>query len=179
MKTCPKCQTQVSDEAVFCTGCGVRFDVASDGAQTQQSQSEAGNGGYVPPTNNENTYSYTYRPPVDPYDHTSEFDAKDISENKVLSMLAYIMGTIGIIIALLAGTKSAYTAFHVRQALKFVVVNIILAVLALVFCWTVIVPIACGVMYLVLFVIKIICFFQICGGKAKEPAIIRDLDFLK
>ncbi len=94
-------------------------------------------------------------------------------------MLAYIMGTIGIIIALLAGTKSAYTAFHVRQALKFVVVNIIFAVLALVFCWTVIVPIACGVMYLVLFVIKIICFFQICGGKAKEPAIIRDLGFLK
>lgn len=178
MKACPKCQTQVSDDAVFCTGCGARFDVSGENAQTAQgAYADSGKTEYSTPNNNGGAYAY--QPPYDPYDHTAEFDPKDISENKVLSMLAYIMGTIGIIIALLAGTKSAYTAFHVRQALKFVVVNILLAIVALVLCWTVIVPIACGVMFLVLFVIKIICFFQICGGKAKEPAIIRGLGFLK
>ena len=46
-------------------------------------------------------------------------------------------------------------------------------------CWTIIVPIAAGIAYIVLAVVKIICFFQICSGKAKEPAIIRSFGFLK
>ena len=32
---------------------------------------------------------------------------------------------------------------------------------------------------LILFVLKIIAFFQVCGGKAKEPSIIRSLGFLR
>ena len=47
----------------------------------------------------------------DPFDHTSEFSAKDVSDNKVMAMLMYLMGTIGIIIALLAGTNSPYVGF--------------------------------------------------------------------
>ena len=31
----------------------------------------------------------------------------------------------------------------------------------------------------IVLVLKVICFFQICSGKAKEPAIIRSLGFLK
>ena len=31
----------------------------------------------------------------------------------------------------------------------------------------------------IVLVLKVICFFQICNGKAKEPAIIRGLGFLK
>ena len=123
-----------------------------------------------------------YAPPApayDPYDHTSEFDAKDISDNKVYCMLAYLLGTVGVILALLASADSPYTKFHIRQALKFTVVNILLAIVTAILCWTIIVPVAAGIMFTVLFVIKIICFFQICGGKAKEPAIIRGLGFLK
>ena len=171
MKTCPKCQTQVSDDAAFCTGCGVRFETPANSGERND---------YTPPQNN--TVPAQAQPvyqAYDPYDHTSEFDAKDISENKVFSMLAYLMGVVGVIIALLAGRESPYTTFHVRQAVKFMVVNILLAIAALVFCWTVIVPIACGVLAVILFVIKIICFFQICGGKAKEPCIIRSFGFLK
>ena len=46
-------------------------------------------------------------------------------------------------------------------------------------CWTVIVPIAAAVVYVILLVLKVIAFFSICSGKAKEPAIIRNLGFLK
>ena len=71
---------------------------------------------------------------VDPYDHTAEFDPKDISDNKVICMLIYLTGAIGIFIALLASSTSQYVAFHVRQALKFLVVYSLMAiVLALVF----------------------------------------------
>lgn len=118
-------------------------------------------------------------PVFDPYDHTAEFTAKDISDNKVISMLVYLMGAIGIIIALLAANSSPYAAFHVRQALKFTVVSILLGIVAAVLCWTFIVPIAAGIVALALLVIKIICFFQICKGKAVEPYLIRNLTFLK
>lgn len=120
-----------------------------------------------------------YQASFDPYNHTAQFDAKDISDNKVFAMLPYLLGTIGIIIALLASSTSQYVRFHIRQALKFTVCSILGGICALVLCWTFIVPIAYVILQLVFFVLKIICFFQICGGKAKEPVIIRDLGFLK
>jgi len=116
---------------------------------------------------------------VDPYDHTAEFDPKDVSENKVIAMLLYLLGAVGIVIALLAANSSKYVSFHLRQALKFLVAETLLSLATILLAFTFIVPIAAGVMITVLSVIKIICFFQICKGKAKEPAIIRSLSFLK
>ncbi len=161
MKTCPKCQAQLNDDAIFCTSCGTQFANTSAPQAPQQPQFQQ----YVPYYN--------------PYDHTAEFDAKDISENKVISMLVYLMGVFGIIIALLIGKESPYTAFHVRQSLKFMVVEILMGIATALLFWTIIVPIAYGVMMCVLLVLKIICFFQICSGKAIEPPIIRGLGFLK
>ncbi|MBQ7971717.1 MAG: hypothetical protein IJ294_05160, partial [Clostridia bacterium] len=118
------------------------------------------------------------------------FDAQDISNNKVIAMLVYLMGAIGIIIALLASSSSKYVSFHLRQALKFLVVEMLMPIALAVGAVVCIIPIlgwiaygllmiAALVAYVVFFVLKIICFFQICSGKAKEPAIIRDLKFLK
>lgn len=163
MKICPNCGCRLDDNAVFCMNCGCQF--ASQQPQQQMPQQQ-----YAPP----------YAPPVaDPYDHTAEFDAKDISDNKVFAMVCYILGIFGIVIALLASRSSEYTMFHVRQALKINVVTILMTVCAVLLCWTVIVPLAFVVMSIVLFVIQIICFFQVASGKAKEPAIIRNLKFLK
>lgn len=161
MKICPNCNSQVEDNAVFCNNCGTQFI-----ANPQQPNYQ------MPP-------QPTYAPAFDPYDHTAEFDAKDVSENKVISMLVYLMGAIGIVIALLASNTSPYAAFHVRQALKFTVVEILSLICTALLFWTVIVPIAYGALMLTLTVIKFICFFQICSGKAKEPAIIRSLSFLR
>lgn len=119
------------------------------------------------------------QPSYDPYDHTAEFTTKDISENKVIAMLCYLMGTFGVILALLGSHNSPYAAFHVRQALKFSVMNILLGIVALLLCFTVIVPILCAVLALVLLIVRIICFFSICNGKAKEPPIIRSFGFLR
>ena len=164
MKICPNCKNQIADDAMFCPACGASFGQPNAGAQQNTYQ--------APPQPN-------YAPAYDPYDHTAEFDAKDVSENKVISMLVYLMGAIGIVIALLASNTSPYAGFHVRQALKFTVVEILAALWTALLCWTVIVPIAYGIFSIVLLVIKFICFFQICSGKAKEPAIIRSLGFLR
>jgi len=157
MKYCPKCGAQMEDNAAFCPNCG-------NNAQPNGSPNQAP------------VYA---APEPDPFDHTGEFDAKDISENKVLCMLVYLMGAIGIIYALLAGKDSKYVAFHVRQALKFEVITILLGIVMALLFWTIIVPIVGGVCLAIVLVLKVICFFQICSGKAKEPAIIRSLGFLK
>lgn len=189
MKLCPKCNAQLNDEAQFCNVCGSRIELQQNNTQTAQGQSQyqqsqaqynqaqynQGQAQYNQAQYNQNQYQQFYNS----FDHTREFEAKDISENKVLAMMVYLMGTVGIIVALLAGCKSPYLSFHVRESLKITVTNILLSIIALVLCWTFIVPFACGVMAIVFFVIKIICFFQICQGKAVEPAIIRSLKFFK
>lgn len=166
MKICPTCHSQLSDDAQFCTNCGTRMGGAQAAPVNQMPQDRP----YSP-----------YAVPVayDPYDHTAEFDAQDISDNKVYCMLVYLMGIVGIVIALLACKDSKYAAFHVRQAIKFTVVSTLSAIVMCVLAFTVIVPIVGAVWLVVLEVLQIICFFQICGGKAKEPAIIRNLTFLK
>lgn len=158
MKKCPNCGNQINDDALFCTFCGSRF-----------AQQESFDG-------------YAAQPQVvmvAPYDHTREFDAKDISDNKVYCMVIYLMGVVGIIIGLLAAQSSPYVAFHVRQALKFTVVDTLLGMAALVLFWTFLIPILAGIAFVVLYVVRIICFVQICQGKALEPAIIRSFGFLK
>lgn len=165
MKICPTCQSQLDDQAAFCPNCGVQF--------TNQPPAQPGS---APQQGAPASPVYI---PVDPFDHTAAFDPKDISDNKVFSMLAYLLGTIGIIIALLAANSSPYTAFHVRQSLKITVVTILSGIIAMLLCWTIIVPIAYVILLIVLFVVKIICFFQVCSGKAVEPAIVRSLKFLK
>ena len=123
-----------------------------------------------------------FNPPFVPdiYDHTAEFDPKDISDNKVIAMLVYLMGIVGVILAALIGANnSPYVAFHIRQSLKFMVVEILLVLCCAILFWTIIVPVVAGIFEVVLSVVKIICFVQICQGKAKEPAIVRSFGFLK
>lgn len=163
MKTCPNCHAQLDDNAIFCTACGTQFGAA------QPQQGAVPPQGMVPP-------QAAYAPAYNPYDHTAEFDPKDISDNKVFAMLCYLMGFVGIIVALLATHSSKYAMFHVRQALKIEVVSI-LSVFVL------IIPFlgwfAFPILQAILWVVKIISFFQICTGKAKEPAIVRSFGFLR
>ena len=93
-------------------------------------------------------------------------------------MLVYLLSVVGILIALLS-QNSPYVSFHVRQALKFLVVETLVGIVTAILCWTVIVPIAAGIFYAVLWVVKIIGFVSICKGEAKEPVIIRSFTFLK
>ena len=157
MKVCPGCNSTHEDGVAFCTNCGFSFATAQPTPAPVPAPA----------------------PAVDPADHTAEFDPADISENKVLAMLPYLMGWVGIVIALLAVNNSRYVAFHVKQALKFAVVESLAGIASVILFWTFLVPIAAAILTVVLSVLKIVCFFQICSGKAKEPAIVKDLSFLK
>ncbi len=153
MAFCPNCGAQVEDGKAFCDKCGTPLQA---GAQNFQQAPVA----------------------VNQFDHTAEFDPEDISRNKVYAMACYLLSAVGVIIALLAANESPYARFHATQALKFTIVEMLLAICTGVLAFTIIVPIVAVVVICVLAVIEIICFFDVCGGKAKDAAIIRSLKFL-
>lgn len=183
MKMCPNCRSQVNDEAVYCPVCGTGIGIAPQYVQQSAPRNEPR---FQPAESNQQP---VYVPPVpyaDPYDHTDDFDAQDISENKVLAMLCYLLGPLGILMAQLAAGKSSYAAFHIKQAMKLTVAEILaLLVLALggYLLWELrlrmlmlfVVPV--GLLGLV--ALHLVCFFLVTKGKAKEVYIVRNLKFLK
>lgn len=203
MKICPSCGARLADSVAFCTQCGKQVPVIpaqapkttvanqpqpSNTTPAQRYGQNAGyqtNPGYIPDMDYgtqdyRNNGGPRYAPVVDPYDHTAEFDPKDISDNKVVCMLIYLAGYLGILVALLLAGTSKYVGFHLRQALKIEVANILLALVAVVGMILLFIPtFIAGVLMAALFVVKIICFFQICKGQAKEAPIVRSLGFMK
>lgn len=170
MKYCPNCGSGIADEATFCPNCGNGVGNPANPAPGYNP-----NPGYAPGYNPPPVY-----PAYDPYDHTAEFDAKDISDNKVVCMLIYLGGFIGVIIGLLMASSSKYVAFHIRQFLKLTVATILLGIIGGVGSILLFIPtIVAGIMITILSIVQIICFFQVCKGQAKEPAIIRSLKFMK
>ena len=153
MKVCPQCRISYNDSETVCGKCGGAL-------MTIEMQPAPA-------------------APADMTDHTAEFDPADISQNKVVAMVPYLLGWIGIIIALIAGSTSPYASFHVRQALKIQICTALLGIIASILAITIIIPIAAAVCIMILGVVNIICFFHVCAGKAKEPAIVRNLGFLK
>jgi len=149
MKICPKCHLSFDDTAANCTQCGGPLTFVDMQAESQPAVT----------------------------DHTAEYSPADISQNKVLAMIPYLMGWIGIIITLLAAGTSPYAGFHVRQALKIQVCTTLVAIVGAII--PVIGWIAIGIFSIVVLVLNIICFISVCKGEAKEPPIVSSLTFLK
>ena len=169
MKECPNCRNQIPDDAAFCPVCGTAINAFHSFPEPYPPQQPIS----PPPV---------YTPPVpkiNPYDHTSKFYTGDISANKLWCMVCYLMDVIGILIALMGAKDSDYTQFHIRQAVKFSIVEALLAFLALLLCWTFVVPILAAAALIVVMVLKFFAFLSVCKGKALEPALIRSMKFLK
>lgn len=174
MKQCPNCRNQIPEEAAFCPVCGTAINAFHSFPEP-----------YPPQQNTQAPPVYTapvYTPPVvkiSPWDHSAEFDPEDISESKNWCMLPYLLDFMGIILLLLKKTDSEYAAFHLNQAVKITIVEALLGFAAVLLCWTLLVPFAAAVLIVVVQVLKLISFFQVCKGKAMEPVLIRSLKFLK
>lgn len=170
MKTCPKCNTQLADDAMFCTNCGTSFQNANPQPQQNAYQNNA-----------QQNYAQPVAPVVNIYDHTAEFDPQDVHDNKIFAILCYIMGIVGVIVALLArnSVNSPYLSFHIKQSLKISITAVLVSIISVVLAWTCIVFIAGMVCNVILEVVAIICFFQTCSNKSVEAPIVRSLPFLK
>ena len=171
MKNCPNCNASLADEAVFCTNCGTSVQGAAPQPNPQPNPQP-----YPQPA--------PYAQPASvasATDHTAEFSAHEVSENKLFALLVYAMSILGVIIALIAniGNKSEYLKFHIRQSLKIFVTEIIVTFLTAVLCWTCIIPIAGTIAAVILLVLTVICFIQTCRNKSVEVPILNSFGFLK
>lgn len=160
MKVCPVCNSSIADDAVFCAGCGSSL------------------------SNNEDIYSSSVEYQdydVSSHDHTAEFDAQDVSENKLYSLLAYLTGPLGIAIAVLINKESPYLMFHVRQSIKFTVLSalntLLITFLTLTFILSplTIIP---AIFEIILLIVKFICIIKVCKGKSTDAPIVRSFKFL-
>ncbi|MBQ3842723.1 MAG: zinc-ribbon domain-containing protein [Ruminiclostridium sp.] len=178
MAFCTKCGAQFPDGSAFCTSCGAPIGAAAAAPEQPAAQQSAP----VPQPQPQQQYQYQQQqqayqqPAVDQYDHTSEFDPKDISDNKVFAMATYMLSVIGVVIALLASRDSKYLQFHIRQAMKLQITEILCTFLMIIpfLGWF-----AAPICILIVSILQIIAFFQVCSGKAKEPAIVRSFPFMK
>ena len=181
MKYCTNCGEGVEDNIQICPKCGkpIAPAVSADAAQNQAPQMQQAPQGFNQsyPQGQPGVYQqpmYAY----DPTDHTMEMDPQDISDNKILAIACYILSWPGMIVALLAARDSKFVGFHLRQMLKLNVLEVLIALITLVLCWTIIVPIAGGICEVVLLVVQIIGFVNTCKGKAKELPIVNAFKFL-
>lgn len=180
MAFCTKCGAQIPDGASSCPSCGasVTVNLSKPEAPAQQTPppgQQTPPPQYAAPPYQQYQYQQQYISP-ESGDHTAEFDAADISENKVFAMATYLLGVVGIIIALLASRESRFAKFHVRQSLKIQVSYILSAFLLII---PILGWIAAGVCWVILVVVEIISFFNAAAGKAKDAPIVGSLSFLK
>lgn len=169
MKICPNCHNQAGEDALSCPVCGTTLDTFCQ-PDVQYFKQE-----------NEIKQTPTVIPSVpvrDPRDHTGNFDPDDIAVNKLICIIVYLLDFAGVIIALLMAPNSNYTRFHIRQSLKFTVLEVLILLAALLLCWTFLIPIVGLICLVILIVLKFLCFINVCQGKAKDAPIISSIKFL-
>ena len=187
MSLCPNCGAQAPDGAVFCSNCGANLAAAAQAAAEQATFGQQQQQAYQQNFNQNFNQNYEqqfhqnqqqmYTKPAT--DHTDEFEADDISKNKVIAMAAYLLGTLGVIVALLAAPQSPYATFHSRQALKLAIVEAMVTIVTVVLFWTIIIPFAGVICMGIIWVLRIIGVFNVASGKAKEVPILSAFPFLK
>lgn len=174
MKYCPNCKNQFGDESAVCPLCGVPLTPMANPAPQNVPPVQQ----QVPPTQNVPP-NYQPAPAFNPYDHTQEFDGRDVAANKIFAITTYLLGIIGIIVALIADKSSPYLQFHIKQSLKLVISEVLVAIFSGLLSFTFIVPIAGFVCLIILVIVQLICFFRTCSGKSVEAPIVRSFNFLK
>lgn len=168
MAFCMKCGTEIKDGIAFCPECGTPMLKSAEKLSRHMISR----------------------------DHTDEFEAEDISNNKVWAMLAYLFGIIGVLLALIAGTMSPYARFHATQSVKiFIVTSLgtlaigivagiiggIAIALAGMYGYYVMIPlmIVFAAFEICMLVLVVMCFIQVCRGKAKDIPLVGTLGFLR
>lgn len=157
MAKCPKCGVELDDNAKFCNACGEKLTTETATA------SDAVNDAVEKIKDLNNTA-----------DTTADFDAKDIEDNKILSLFSYL--GILFLIPLLAAPNSKFARFHTNQGLVLFIANIIVSVIAVIplLGW-----IVGGIASIVTFVLMILGIVNAVTGKAKDLPIIGKIRILK
>jgi len=167
MAFCSKCGTEATEGAKFCENCGAKLETGNSAAKFDAVKEKIEN------------FNNTA-------DTTSEYDPKDINDNKIMAVLAYL-GLL-FLVPLLAAKDSKFARFHTNQgivlciagvAIGFIVgiVSSILLFIAPIL--SIITSLLSGVVYIVMLVFMILGIVNAATGKAKELPLIGSIKIIK
>ena len=115
-------------------------------------------------------------------DTTSQFDPQDITNNKVMAILAYF--GILVLIPIFAAKESKFARFHANQGLILFIAGIAIYIVQTIFysifslrLWWLISTVV-GIIGLVIFVLAIIGIVNAAQGKAKELPLVGNFKIL-
>lgn len=165
MPFCPNCGTQHEAFAAFCPSCGTKLQ------GEKKTATEATGGGLIAQIRNAP-------------DHTPDFDAKDIEQNKALALLSYI-GLL-VLIPILCVKHSKFTRFHANQGLILCIVTAavgltlgIFSYLSVLFWPLWFLTVGIWVAELALVALAVLGIINAVRGKAKELPFIGKYRILK
>lgn len=174
MALCEKCGKTIEEGLKLCPECQ-----AADEANTAQPQQP-------PASSEEKDFAAKVAALNDTADTTSEFDAADIGQNKVMAILAYI-GLL-VLVPIFAAKDSKFARFHANQGLVLLIagaacgiaIGIIHAIIVAIF-WqlffiTSLIAFVVSAAFTILAVLGIV---NSANGKAKELPIIGKFKILK
>lgn len=173
MNFCGKCGTQIGDGEKFCPSCGT-----PSGAQEQPNQN-------TQQTNGQTDFGAKLTGLNNTADSTSEFDPKDITDNKAMAILAYF-GPL-VLIPILAAPSSKFSRYHSNQGLVLFLAEVaygivygIITALILAISWQLYFLISIiGIVGIVFAVLAILGIVNAAQGKAKELPVIGKFKILK
>ena len=115
---------------------------------------------------------------TNPPDHTSEMEEKDIADNKVMAILAYLW--ILFLIPLFAAKESKFARFHANQGIILFIASIAVGIASFILGLIPIVGAIIGWLLIIcLFVFYILGIVNAVQGKAKELPFIGGIKILK
>ncbi len=156
MAFCGNCGTKVDEGVKFCPGCG---NAMATPAAEQQTQTQS-------PAVEKQATAQTQAP--------AAFEAKDIENNKIMAVLAYIL----FLIPLLAAKESPYAKFHTNQGLILFIAGIAVSIVGSIIPllgWFLILPVG----GLIVGILGIMGIINALTGKAKELPVIGQFKLLK
>lgn len=176
MAFCKNCGASLEEGKKFCPGCGTAVDSAPNNSSANQANSAGPNVDFSDKISNiANTE-----------DKTAECDAQDISNNKVMAILAYI--GILVLIPIFAAPESKFARFHANQGLVLFIAEIIWGIVygiisaILTFALSILGTVISGILGLVslgFLALLIIGIVNAATGKAKALPIIGKIILIK
>ena len=159
MKKCSKCGAEIEDSAMKCPVCGAT-QITDQGEDLGKKITE-GFGKFN-----------------DTKETTSEYDSRDIENNKVFAVLSYI--GILFVVGLIAAPKSKFARFHANQGLVLFITEIVLGIVSGIVSF---IPVVSGIVSAVVGIISlvymVIGIYNSASGKAKELPVIGGISIIK
>lgn len=172
MLLCEKCGTKVDEGTKFCPSCGNSMEVPAPQQQEQNS-------------GDQNDISAKIANLNDTADTTADYDADDVSKNKVMAVLAYF-GPL-CFIPMFAAKDSKFARFHANQGLVLLIACVAYSIVS-----SILNSIILAISWRLYFITSIISFISIvfavlailgiinaANGRAKELPVIGKFKILK